>query len=680
MRLTPALLLGLLCLDVAAQSTTEKIDDGLFRPIDVFQLEYASDPRISPDGKQIVYVRNFMDIMKDRRRTNLWIVSTDGRRHRPLTTGNQNDGVPRWSPDGTRLLYASTRDGSYQLYLRWMDTGQTAELTHLIEAPGSLSWSPDGKWIAFSMRVPEPAKPFAKMPRKPKGAQWAAPAKVITKLRYRADGAGYLRDGHAQIFVLSADGGTPRQLTTGPYDQRGTCSWTPDSKALVFSANRGDPDYEPLDSEIYELRIADGKLTRLTKRYGPDRGPRVSPAGDKIAFTGFDDKLQGYQVTRLYVMNRDGTGVTPLTTDLDRSVSSPVWRSDGSGVFVRYDDHGRTRIASVSLHGEVTNLVNDVGGTSLGRPYPSGSFTASRDGRIAYALGTTERPADVGFRDESGTRRLTGLNEDLFGHKKLGTVEELSFQSSFDRRPLQGWVVKPPSFDPNKRYPLILEIHGGPFLNYGFRFSAEIQLYAAKGYVVLYMNPRGSTGYGGEFGNLIHHNYPGQDYDDLMSGVDAVLAKGYVDKSRLFVTGGSGGGVLTAWIVGKTDRFRAAVVAKPVINWYSFALTSDGYNVFYKYWFPGFPWDYPEDYLKRSPISLVGNVTTPTMLLIGEADHRTPVSESEQFYQALKLRKVETAMVRIPGASHGITARPSNLIAKVVHVLEWFDRHNKKEQ
>jgi acylaminoacyl-peptidase len=276
-------------------------------------------------------------------------------------------------------------------------------------------------------------------------------------------------------------------------------------------------------------------------------------------------------------------------------------------------------------------------------------------------------------------RRLTDLNADLLGHKELGAVEEIWYESSHDGRPIQGWVLTPPGFDPDQRYPLILEIHGGPFANYGDRFSAEAQLYAAAGYVVLYTNPRGSTSYGGEFGNLIHHAYPGHDFDDLMSGVDAVLERGYVDADRLYVTGGSGGGVLSAWIVGHTDRFRAAVVQKPVINWYSWALTADMYVTGIRYWFPGPPWEHRDHYMDRSPLSQVGNVTTPTMLITGEEDYRTPMPESEQFYQALQFRGVPSALVRIPDASHGIASRPSNLVAKVAHVLEWFRRHGGED-
>ncbi len=648
-----------------------------FQPLDVFELEYAADPQISPDGNRIVYQRRFMDIMTDRVRSNLWIINADGTDHRPLTTGLENDSSARWSPDGSKLLYVSSADGSRQLYLRWMDTGQTARLTHLTSSPSGLAWSPDGQHIAFTMQVLEPEDSFAGMPKKPKGATWAEPAKVITKLKYRADGAGYLEHAYTHVFVVPAEGGTPRQLTSGPYNHTGTPSWTPDGQALVFSANRHEnAEFEPSNSEVYAVTLADGQITALTDRFGPDRNPVVSPDGQHIVYLGYDDTFQGYQVTRLYVMDRSGTNPRALTENLDRSVSAPVWQADGKGLFVRYDDEGNTKVAHVTLDGETEVLAGDVGGMSIGRPYAGGAFSVASTGRFAFTHSRPDHPADVAVGQVGAVaKRITHLNDDLFGHKTLGEVEELWYTSSFDDRRIQGWIVKPPKFNSDQKYPLLLEIHGGPFSNYGDRFSAEVQLYAAAGYVVLYTNPRGSTSYGGAFGNLIHHNYPGEDYDDLISGVEAVIAKGYIDPTQLFVTGGSGGGVLTSWIIGKTNRFRAAVVAKPVINWYSFALTSDSYNFYYQYWFPGPPWEYTEHYMKRSPISLVGNVNTPTMLLTGESDHRTPISETEQYYQALKLRKVETMMVRIPGAGHGIAARPSNLIAKVAHILAWFDRY-----
>ena len=305
--------------------------------------------------------------------------------------------------------------------------------------------------------------------------------------------------------------------------------------------------------------------------------PAISPDGKQIAYIGFDDEHKGYQAHRLHVMNRDGTGSKILAAKLDRDLFAPVWSKDGSGVYFKYEDHGTTRIGFASLDGKTEALATDLGGEDFGRPYSGGSFTVADDGTLAFTMTRPEYPAEVAVRSRSSTaqQRLTRLNENLLGHKALGQVEPFQFKSGHDNRSVEGWIVKPPHFDAKKKYPLILEIHGGPYANYGERFSVEIQLYAAAGYVVLYLNPRGSTGYGEEFAQLINGNYPGNDYDDLMAGVDALLARGYVDKDNLFVTGGSGGGVLTAWIVGKTKRFKAAVASKPVINWYSFALTAD---------------------------------------------------------------------------------------------------------
>jgi dipeptidyl aminopeptidase/acylaminoacyl peptidase len=648
--------------------------------IDVFQLEYADDAQISPDGSQIAYVRISHDIMTDRARRNLWLVNADGSNNRPLRSEAKNFGSPRWSPDGKRLAYVSALEGSPQLYVRWMDSGQTALLTNLVEAPNAIAWSPDGRSIAFTQLVPADREPLAKPPAKPEGAQWAPPVKVIDSVVYRADGAGYLKSGYQHIFVVSAEGGTPRQVTDGNFNHEGPLSFTPDGKRIVFSANRG-PDWErdPQGSNVFSVDIATQELQQLTERKGPDNSPVVSPDGRKIAYLGFDDEYQGYQVTHLYVMDADGANPRLVTGAFDRDIADPQWAADSRGVYFTYDDRGVRKLGYCTLDGKIRTLAEGLGGTDLGRPYTSGSFSVARNGRAAFSHNSPERPADVATAAGSGGARvLTALNDDLLGLKTLGEVKSLTWKSSKDQREIQGWVVTPPDFAPAKKYPLILEIHGGPFAAYGPNYTSEIQLMAAAGYIVLYANPRGSTSYGEEFGNLIHHAYPGDDYDDLMSGVDALIAAGNVDKDNLFVTGGSGGGVLTAWIVGKTDRFRAAVVAKPVINWSSFVLTSDFTPFFYRYWFGAQPWEQPEQYWKRSPLSLVGNVKTPTMLLTGEADYRTPIAESEQFYQALKLRKIDTLMVRIPEASHGMTARPSNLIAKVDNILAWFDRYRKK--
>ncbi len=651
------------------------------QPMDIFDIQYVSDPQIAPGGQQIVYVRNFKDIMTDGNRSNLWVIQADGSGHYPLTNGNQNDASPRWSPDGKRLLYLSNTGGSAQVYLHWIETGLTAKLTNLTQSPSNIQWSPDGKWIAFTMSVPYTTLPLVSAPAKPKGATWAAPPKYIDKMKYRADGAGYLEDSHTHIFLLAADGGAARQLTTGDFNHSGQFCWSNDSQSILFSANRHeDWEYEPANSEIYEMRIADGNLKTLTNRKGPDSTPRLSPDGKLIAYTGYDERYQGYQLTRLYVMNRDGSNARLVSTNFDRDIGGIEWSADSKGLFFQYDTEGNTKIAYMTLDGKYTNLTNNVGGLSLGRPYSGGKFSVAANGNIAFTHSTPNHPADLAITNSKGmaARRLTNVNEALLSYKKPGAVEEIWYESSYDQRKIQGWICKPPDFDPNKKYPLLLEIHGGPFTNYGDRFSMEVQLFASAGYVVLYTNPRGSTSYGEEFGNLIHHNYPSQDYDDLISGVDAVIAKGYIDESNLFVTGGSGGGVLTAWIVGKTDRFRAAVVAKPVINWGSFVLHADNPAFFAKYWFGKMPWEDPEGYWKRSPLSLVGNVKTPTMLLTGEQDYRTPMSETEQYYAALKLNKVESAMVRVQEAGHGIADRPSNLMAKVNYIVGWFEKYRQR--
>ncbi|MGB6308999.1 MAG: S9 family peptidase, partial [Steroidobacteraceae bacterium] len=575
-------------------------------------------------------------------------------------------------------------DGSTQLFVYWSESGVTAAISNFTESPSSLAWSPDSRWLAFTMPVPAERKPLkVELPEAPKNTKWADPPKLIDRMVFRVDGEGYLPNVFSQLFIIAADGGAARQLTHGDFDHDGTPAFTADGKSVLITANRrADADYEPLDSEIYRVDLADDSIHALTDRRGPDRNPVVSPDGKHIAYLGFDDKHLGYQPTQLYVMDVDGSHSHALTPNLDRDAASPHWTGDSRQLLFQYEDRGSIKIAAIDLAGKIRILADDVGGSDVTRPYSGGSFSSAANGsganvRFAYtkaaplmppalATGTSQR--DIAILSPPGGT--------LPDERTLGAVEELSFDSSVDQRKIQGWIVKPPGFDSAKKYPLLLEIHGGPFASYGPSFAAEIQLYAAAGYVVLYLNPRGSTGYGEQFADLIHHDYPDNDFGDLMSGVDAVLGRGYVDPARLFVTGGSGGGVLTAWIVGHTDRFRAAVVVKPVINWTSFVLTADMTNYFYRYWFSGFPWDDVQSYWKRSPLAYVGNVRTPTMLMTGEVDYRTPSTEAEQFYEALKLRKIDTALVRVPNASHDISARPSLMVDKVAYVLAWFKSHD----
>jgi len=660
-------------------SSAQEANDRL-TPLDVFSVQVAVDPQISPDGRRIVYVRQSADLSSDRRVSNLWIVNFDGSEHRPLTTGTYSDSSPRWSPDGTRLAFISDRDGKPQLYVRWMDSGQTAKLTDLENAPAGVSWSPDGRQIAFTSLVSATPPKIATLPAAPEGAKWVEAPKVYEDLIYRFNGPGYLKPGYSQVFVVSAEGGAPRQLTTGNFphgpgmDFGGSyASWAPDGKSLIFAMNgTTNYQYEPLHTEVFEIRVADGSLTQLTHRNGPNDSPEISPDGKLIAYAGFDDHYQGHQTTHLYVANRDGSNPHVVTAGLDRDAAEPHWSGDGKGIFFTYADQGDTKLAYLPLDGTVKVVASHLNA--------GGEFSVAKNGSFAIRYDTPSDPGDVGAGSLANPKInvLTSLNRELFTAKKLGAVEELWYESSFDKRKIEGWIIKPPDFDPSKKYPLIIQIHGGPFSNYGDRFDLNAQIWAAKGYVILYTNPRGSTSYGEEFANLIHHAYPGHDFEDLNSGVDAILAKGYIDSDNLFVTGGSGGGVLTCWMIDHTDRFRAAASLYPVINWYSWVLTSDLPAFGAQYWFAGNPWDYPEDYMKRSVISLVKNVRTPTLLMTGEEDFRTPISEAEQYYAALKLLKVESALVRFPGEPHGLSRHPSHQIAKVVYTLNWFETHKKK--
>ncbi len=653
----------------------------VFAPEDVFQLAYASDPIVDGEGERVLYLRHHMDIMKDKNRSNLWLLDVDSGEQWPLTTGAKNVSGAVLSSDDTRVAYIDSDEVGSQLFVSWLDSGRSAQLTRLPQSPKNLAWSPDGEWLAFAMRVPLDPPTMGKLPQMPEGAQWAAPPVVVDRSIYRFDGEGDKPHGYSQLFVIPAAGGSPRQVTEGEFHHDGRIAWAADGKALFVSANR-KPDWEmdTIESEIYRVDLGSGEVLALTERDGPDWELAVSPDGRRIAYVGYDDRGMGYQRSRLYVMNSDGSGQRELIAGLGRSVENPQWSPDSRKIYFQYDDQGATVLAATDLGGDREELARDLGGLSLGRPYTGAQYAIGGGNVYAYTSGSAAAPADISVGKRGRNRRLTDLNGNLLPYRELAKVEELWFASSFDGRDVQAWVAKPPGFDPARRYPLILEIHGGPFAAYGPHFAAEVQLYAAAGYVVLYVNPRGSTSYGEEFANLIHHNYPSQDYDDLISAVDTVIEAGYIDPEQLYVTGGSGGGLLTAWIVGSTDRFRAAVVSKPVINWTSFALTADMSPYFSRYWFADMPWEDPTEYWRRSPLSRVGNVTTPTMLLTGESDLRTPIPESEQFYQALKLRGVDTAMVRMPGASHSIYKRPSQLIGKVAAILEWFHRHAPEKE
>lgn len=664
-------------------SAADTDDSRRFTSERVFDLEYADDPQISPNGSHIVYARKSMSKQQDRVVSDLWIIDTKSGTQRPLVSGQGSSSSARWSPSGDRLLYVTSTNGKPDLRVRFMDTGQSFSVAQLASSPSSPDWSPDGQTIAFSMFVPSEGLSLATAPNAPEQAEWAEPVKTIDDLTFRFDGAGYLKKGHSEVFTVNSQGGTPRQVTTSENGFSGA-KWMGNT-ALVVAGNEGDDaDLDPIESEVYAIDLASLDLTPLTSRDGPDSSPIPSPNGRLIAYRGYDDKLRAYQQTDLYIMQADGSEPRNLTADFDRSVGSIAWRADGKSVVAQVEVDGEIHLMAFDLSGNRTTLATDVGGTSYGRPYGSGSFSlAANSGsqfKVAYTQANTDRPAEVAMLSRAKqSKTLTDLNSDVLDYLDMAVIEEISVKSRHDQREIEAWVALPPGFKADASYPMILEIHGGPFAMYGPFFAAEIQRYAAEGYVTVYVNPRGSTGYGEEFAQLIDLAYPGNDHDDLMSVVDALIDKQYVDDKRLFITGGSGGGVLTAWAVGKTDRFAAAASIKPVINWTTMALSADIARFVSRHWLRAQPWEDPELYWRLSPISLVGNVTTPTLMMVGEADWRTPAWEAEQFYTALKVQKVDTALVRVPGASHSIAARPSHLIAKVDNIMAWFAKYDVKD-
>ena len=647
---------------------------------DLFNLSAADDPQISPDGRSIAYVRRSNDIMTDRARSAIWLIDVASGAERPLVAGTGNHFSPRWSPDGRRLAYASTAEGGApQLFVRWMDSGESVRVTGLPDSPSGLAWSPDGRRLAYVMNVPGDGMKLGSAPAKPEGAEWAKPLEIIDKVTYRADGAGYIKPGYDHLFMVDALGGAPRQLTFGNYHD-GRPEWGADGRTIYFSAIR-KPDWEltAFDSEVYRLDIDSGSITALTTRNGPDAGPTVSPDGRQIAYVGFDDTGKGYDQSGLYVMDTSGGAIRRIAPGLDRDIQQLEWASDGKSVYAAYEENGSVTVSRIGLNGSVSPITRSVGGGGLDRPYAGGSFSVSRNGTVAFTTDSPGRPADVAVARGGEPRLLTRLNDLALSGKALGGLTTLDVRAP-DGGNVPTWIITPPGWQPGTAVPAILEIHGGPYASYGPHFSTDYQLYAAAGYAVIYTNPRGSTGYGQAFADGIEKTYPDSDYDDLMAAVDAAVAAGIADPQNLFVTGGSGGGILTAWIVGKTNRFKAAAAQKPVINWTSMALTADGVPFFGRYWMGSLPWENYQSYWSRSPLSLMANVKTPTLVVVGSEDYRTPVSEAEQLYAALKLVKVPTALVKVPDASHGgIAARPSQSAAKASAIIAWFDKYRKRD-
>jgi dipeptidyl aminopeptidase/acylaminoacyl peptidase len=678
---------------------------------DLFNFVWAGDPQISPDGSRVAFVRVTVSEKKDGYNTAIWSVSPATGESHQLTAGPR-DSTPRWSPDGKFLVFVrvTEKDGrpdAPQLFMLPMSGGDSFQFTTLVRGAGGPQWSPDGKMIAFgnSANAEDLAKATPKTPAQRPASPAPADAKkpeeresdvrVITRAVYRFNGAGYADSKHPNhIWVVAApktsdEKVTPKQLTSGRYSEDGA-TWAKDSSQIYFGSDRIDePYYELPSTTVYSVPAAGGQPVKLTS-FDMDTGAfSVSPNGKQIAFyASLSKPVQSYTEPDLFVMDlAPNAQPRNLTSDFDFDVGSgvggdntaprggggnpPVWAADGRSIVAVYAKEGKANLGAFDVaSGKETDVTS--GNQAVV------SFRATPDtSKFALIISTPTRVGDIFWLERAGAapKQLTHLNDELFSKLNLTEPEEIWY-TSFDGRKIQTWVQKPPDFDPNKKYPLILNIHGGPHAAYGFVFDHEFQWMAAKGYVVLYPNPRGSTSYGQEFGNIIQYHYPGDDYKDLMAGVDLLLKRGYIDEKKLGVTGGSGGGLLTNWTIGQTTRFAAAVSQRDIANWADFWYVAD-FTLFQPTWFRKPPFEDPEDYKARSPITYINKVTTPLMLILGEADYRTPPGAGgEEMFRALKYRRVPTVMVRFPNESHELSrsGQPWHRIERLQHIVGWFDK------
>jgi len=685
---------------------------------DLLKFTWIADPQISPDGASVAFVKVVVNEKENRYETSLYTVPANGGDTRRLTAGIRDTG-PRWSPDGKSLAFVRSieKDGkpqAGQIYLLRMDGGEARPLTDVARGASEPEWAPDGKRIAFIATTANPKRDVdgerAKSTDERRTAEGreaqvagggpgdkVSDVKVITRAVYRANGnPGYVDDEHhAHVFVVRvpdepADKPVPEQITDGEFSERGL-AWSPDGTKVYFTSTRvAEPYYDPQHSELYSVPATGGTITKVAAIAGTISDESVSPDGKRIAFLGtlHGDPVRSYSQPDLFVT--DATpGATPknLTADYDFDVlggiggdqsaprgSNPkpiVWSADGSSLIISSAERGSSNLKRVNI------------ATGKMEPVTEGAqdvvaYSASKDGAtIAATLSTQTNIGDISVIDvpHRTPHAITHVNDALFKDIQQSEPEEITY-TSFDGKKIQGWILKPTDFDASKKYPMILEIHGGPHSAYGNVYTHEFQWMAAKGYVVLFTNPRGSTSYGQEFGNIIQYHYPGDDYKDLMAGVDEVVKRGYVDPNRLGVTGGSGGGLLTDWTITQTQRFKAAVAQRDIADWSGFWYTAD-FTLFQPTWFHKAPWEDPHDFTARSPITYVANVTTPLMLVLGDADYRTPPADGgEQMFRALKYRKIPTVMVRFPRETHELSrsGEPFHRIERLRHIVGWMDQ------
>ena len=668
---------GIAVANAAAQQPAQGVK--VLKVEDYLNYETVADPQISPDGAQIVYTRRWVNQSEDKMEASLWVMNADGSRNRFLTKGSDAE----WSPDGTRIAYiADGEQKTAQVFVRWMTENAATQITQVQHAPSNLRWSPDGKQVALTMLVPKEAKWDIPLPKPPEGAKWTKAPAVIDRLHYRQDRVGYTEAGFTHVFVVPADGGTPRALTSGDWNvgarfdgMAGTVGldWTPDGRTIVVDGlDVPDADLRYRDSDVFAIDVASGARRKLIGERGNWSSPRISPDGKFVAFVGHPFTRASYKSEELFVVGLDGNGMRKLSGTLDRDAVNLQWAPDSSGVYFAADDRGTSNVQFAPLSGTTRAITSGAHMVSL-------TSVSSKTAGVGVRSAAHQPPdvVRINLAQPGQVAQLTHVNEDVLNGITLGAVEEIAYTSG-DGTKVQGWLVKPPSFDSSRKYPLILEIHGGPHGMYNVGFNFMFQLFSANGYMVLYTNPRGSTGYGSGFGNAIERAYPGVDYDDLMAGVDAAIAKGNVDTRNMFVGGCSGGGVLSSWVIGHTDRFAAAAVRCPVIDWLSFMGHTD-VPLFTANFFDAPFWEKPEQWLKQSPLMYVGNVKTPTLVMTGVLDMRTPMPQSEEYYTALKMRGIDTKLLRFEGEYHGTTSKPSNFMRTALYMMSWYKDHTRRD-
>jgi dipeptidyl aminopeptidase/acylaminoacyl peptidase len=679
-----------------AAACTAAASERAFGPESLLDWQFVGDARISPDGTRIAYVHVEVNRDQDIYDRDLWMAQGDSP-PRQLTSGTHDDEAPRWSPDGKRLAFASNRTGKRQIHVLELEGGEPWQLTVDEEGVRNFAWSPDGKRILFtsSTALAGDAGYSVEGVQKPgKDEARARPAFVTERLIYRNDGTlGYRSVKRSHVWIVPVDRGpkqAARRITRGDYDAQSP-AWSSDGKKIYFEAvQRDDAEYAAEDSEIWSVPIeGEAAPTALTQRRGPDEAPVPSPDGKWIAYTGYDlsEPLKSSSVTHLYLMRSDGSQARQLATDFDRNVGENMivdtaapriggermaWTADSKKLLFVSIDRGQSHLYEVDVaKGALTPVTRFAQGDLR-------EFSLSRTGLLAVVFSSPNRPADVySFPLQAPAREawreVSHHAANLAPASGFSAYEEIWYDS-FDGQRIQGWIIKPPGYEATRRYPTILYIHGGPHTMYGTSFFHEFQVLAQAGFVVLITNPRGSTGYGGEFANVIQYRYPGDDFRDLMAGVDFVIARGIADAERLGVAGGSGGGLLTSWTVGQTDRFKAAVVERAVTNWHSFVGTSDLNYYFVTHWFRDFPWRDSADYLARSPLSNVDKVQTPVLVIHNEADYRTALDQGLQYYAALKMLKKPAKLAVFPESSHGMSreGRPSQRVERLKLIESWF--------